>query len=103
MEGFGLARRLSRKQDRLLDRSGDPSAAGAARFPGTEDNFAALVGEEFALLVTFRRSGEWVPTPVWFGMHDGACTSRASPMLAGSSDQGMQSVYLELTTRPDRA
>lgn len=23
------------------------------------------------MLVTFRRSGEPVPTPVWFGLHDG--------------------------------
>jgi uncharacterized protein len=30
-----------------------------------------LTGEEFALLITFRRSGEPVPTPVWFGLQDG--------------------------------
>ena len=71
MEGFGIAHRISRKQDRLLDRLRDPSAARAAGLPGTADTFAALIGEEFALLVTFRRSGEPVPTPVWFGLHDG--------------------------------
>lgn len=71
MDGFGLAHRISRQQDRLLDRLRDRSAADAAGFPGTADTFAALIGEEFALLVTFRRSGEPVPTPVWFGMdHD---------------------------------
>jgi len=69
--GFGFAHRISRKQDRLLDRLRDRSAADAARFPGTADTFDALIGEEFALLVTFRRSGEPVPTPVWFGLHDG--------------------------------
>lgn len=35
------------------------------------DTFAPLIGEEYGLLVTFRRSGEPVPTPVWFGLHDG--------------------------------
>jgi uncharacterized protein len=71
VERLGLAHRLSRKQDRLLDRLRDRSAAGAAGQPATADTFAALIGEEFALLVTFRRSGEPVPTPVWFGLHDG--------------------------------
>ena len=55
MGGFGLAHRISRKQDRLLDRLRDPSAAGAAGLPGTADTFGALIGEEYALLVTFRR------------------------------------------------
>ena len=64
---FGLAHRISRKQDRLRDRRTD----AAAGLPGTVDSFAALIGAEFALLVTFRRSGEPVPTPVWIGLHDG--------------------------------
>ena len=71
MEPLGLAHRISRKQDRLLDRIRDPSAAGAASFPGTADTFDALISEEYALLVTFRRSGEPVPTPMWFGLRDG--------------------------------
>jgi uncharacterized protein len=71
VEPYGLAHRISRKQDRLLDRFRDRSAADAAGLPATADTFAALTGEEFALLVTFRRSGEPVPTPVWFGLHDG--------------------------------
>lgn len=71
VQRFGIAHRISRMQDRLLDRIRDPSAASAAGVPGTTDTFAALIDEEYALLVTFRRSGEPVPTPVWFGMHDG--------------------------------
>ena len=59
------------KQDRLLDRLRDRGTDAAAGLPGTADSFEALIGEEFALLVTFRRSGAPVPTPVWFGMHDG--------------------------------
>ena len=71
MNGFGLAHRISRTQDRLIDRLRDRSAADAASAPGTAETFAALTGERFALLVTFRRSGAPVPTPVWFGLHDG--------------------------------
>ncbi|MGP0052729.1 MAG: PPOX class F420-dependent oxidoreductase [Solirubrobacteraceae bacterium] len=71
MDGFGLAHRISPKQDRLLDRLRDPRAADGAGRPGTVDTFAALIGKEFALLVTFKRSGEPMPTPVWFGTHDG--------------------------------
>jgi uncharacterized protein len=71
VEELSLAHRISRGQDRLLDRLRHQSAAAAARFPATADTFAALIDEEFALLVTFRRSGEPVPTPVWFGLQDG--------------------------------
>jgi PPOX class probable F420-dependent enzyme len=71
VDRFGLAHRISRKQDRLLDRLRDRRAADAARPPGTADTFRALVGSEFALLVTFRRSGEPMPTPVWFGLDEG--------------------------------
>jgi uncharacterized protein len=55
----------------MLDRLRDRRTDAAAGVPGTADSFEALLGEEFALLVTFRRSGEPVPTQVWFGMHDG--------------------------------
>jgi uncharacterized protein len=33
--------------------------------------FESLSGHKYALLHTFRRSGEAVPTPVWFGLADG--------------------------------
>jgi PPOX class probable F420-dependent enzyme len=71
MESFGLAHRLSRRQDRLLDRLRDHRAAEAADLPGTADTFETLIDEQYALVVTFRRLGEPVPTPVWFGLHRG--------------------------------
>jgi uncharacterized protein len=40
----------------------------AAGEPGTEQGFEALRGHKYALLTTFRRSGDPVPTPVWFGV-----------------------------------
>jgi uncharacterized protein len=33
--------------------------------------FEHLRGHKYCLLVTYRRSGEPVPTPVWFGLRDG--------------------------------
>lgn len=33
--------------------------------------FAALAGEQFIVLTTYRRSGEAVPTTVWFAERDG--------------------------------
>ena len=58
MDGFSLAHQISRKQGRLLDCLRDRRTDSAAALPGTADSFEALIGEEFALLVTFRRSGE---------------------------------------------
>ena len=85
VEPLGLAHRISRKQDRLLDRIRDPSAAGAASFPGTADTFDALISEEYALLVTFRRWASRCPPRCGSACGTAACMSRASPMPARSS------------------
>jgi PPOX class probable F420-dependent enzyme len=71
MDRFDVAHRISRKQDRLLDSLRDRRAFEAAGPPGTADTFEALIGETYALVVTFRRSGQPVPTPMWFGLHTG--------------------------------
>jgi PPOX class probable F420-dependent enzyme len=71
MDRFSLAHRISRRQDRLLDRIRDRRTAEAADLPGTADTFDALIDQEYALVVTFRVSGQPVPTPMWFGLHDG--------------------------------
>ncbi len=55
----------------IYDRVRHPDAASAARAGAETEGFDALRGHKYALLVTYRRSGEPVPTPVWFGM-DGA-------------------------------
>jgi PPOX class probable F420-dependent enzyme len=36
-----------------------------------EHGFSSLRGHRYCLLSTFRKSGEAVPTPVWFGLADG--------------------------------
>jgi PPOX class probable F420-dependent enzyme len=66
-----LAHRVTRAQDRLLDRLRDPRADEAARRSGTAETFDALQSAEYALIVTFRRSGDPVATPMWFGLHVG--------------------------------
>ena len=58
MDASAFAAVISRKQGRPLDRLRDRRTDGAAGLPGTVDSLAALIGDEFALLVTFRRSGE---------------------------------------------
>ncbi len=55
----------------VYDRVRNPAAGAAARDGAEASGFGALRGHKYALLVTYRRSGEPMPTPVWFGM-DGA-------------------------------
>lgn len=50
--------------DRVRDRRASEVTAGA---PGT---FEALEGRKYALIVTFKRNGDAVPTPSWFGLGD---------------------------------
>ncbi len=52
----------------VYDRVRNPEAAKAARAGASASGFGALRGHKYALLVTYRRSGEPVPTPVWFGL-----------------------------------
>ena len=58
-----------RKQDRLLNRLRDPRAGRASGRLGRAATFDALQGAEYALLVTFRRSADPVPTAMWFGLY----------------------------------
>jgi uncharacterized protein len=61
-------KRLIAWQNRLFERL-RPRAAFEVR-PQTT-GFEHLRGRKHALLVTYRRSGEPVPTAVWFGLADG--------------------------------
>jgi uncharacterized protein len=53
------------------DRSRHRSAFDAAAEPGTATDFAAFEGKKYAVLVTFRKDGTPVPTPVWFALDGG--------------------------------
>jgi PPOX class probable F420-dependent enzyme len=56
--------------DRFYDRMRHRDAFTAARAEPTMDGFDALRGQKYCLLISFRRSGEPVPTPVWFGLDE---------------------------------
>jgi PPOX class probable F420-dependent enzyme len=62
--------RLTRIQNRLLDRARSGKASQVAAGPGTARDLSALSGHQNCLLVTFKRDGSPVPTPVWFGIAD---------------------------------
>jgi uncharacterized protein len=54
--------------NRFYDRIRSPKAAEAARRSGQTGDFDSLRGAKYTLLVTFKRSGDPVPTPVWAGL-----------------------------------
>jgi uncharacterized protein len=55
-------------QDRLTGRALHPRAREIADAPAATGGFESLQGRKYCLLVTFRRDGRPVPTPVWFGL-----------------------------------
>jgi len=60
----------------------DPSAHSLAGEEQTVRGFEHLQGHKYCLLVTYRRSGEAVPTPVWFGLHDRKLYARSERDVA---------------------
>ena len=62
---------LAELQNRLYDRMRHREAFRAAADRGGRPDFSALEGHKYALLTTFRASGDPVPTPVWFGLANG--------------------------------
>jgi PPOX class probable F420-dependent enzyme len=70
-----VAERVSDGWNGFLGRIRHPKAA---EIIGAETTgFGHLEGHKHCLLVTFRRSGEAVPTPVWFGLADGRIYARS--------------------------
>jgi uncharacterized protein len=61
---------MSALWNRFLDRIRSPHAARAASETGRIGGFDDLRGSKHTLLVTFKRSGEPVPTPVWAGIDE---------------------------------
>jgi len=68
--------RLAAVSNRFYLRIRHPDAWRRATADG-EGSFEALRGHKYCLLVTFRRSGEPVPTPVWFGLAEGRLYARS--------------------------
>jgi hypothetical protein len=69
-------------QNRFYDRLRSRAAHGAAE-QSTTGSFDHLKGRKYALILTFKRDGEAVPTPVWFGLDDqGRLYFRTGPEVA---------------------
>jgi uncharacterized protein len=62
--------RLADVSYRVYDRARHESAFEAASERGTALDFSGFEGKKYAVLVTFRRDGTPVPTPLWFALLD---------------------------------
>ena len=56
--------------NRFYDSIRAPDAREAAAGEATETGFAHLAGHTYCLFVSYKRDGDAVPTPVWFGIDD---------------------------------
>ena len=68
--------------NRFYDWIRHPSARSLASEESTASGFERLGGHKYCLLVTYKRSGEAVPTPVWFGLGDGKLYVRSEADVA---------------------
>ena len=59
-----------------------PAAHSLASQERTVRGFEHLRGYKYCLLVTYKRRGEAVPTPVWFGLADGKVYVRSEANVA---------------------
>lgn len=63
--------RFARVTDRIFDRLRDRRAFTLTDEAATDGDFEELRGRPYAVLVTFRRNGEAMPSPVWFAVERG--------------------------------
>jgi PPOX class probable F420-dependent enzyme len=64
------AERIAHVSNRFLDSIRSSRADDAGEEPQA-GNLDALEGHKYCLLTTYKRSGDGVPTPLWFGLADG--------------------------------
>jgi PPOX class probable F420-dependent enzyme len=78
-----LKHRLADVSYRVYDRARHRSAFTSAAAPGTAADFSGFDEHKYALLVTFRKDGTPVPTPVWFALlDDGRLVTRTEERTA---------------------
>jgi hypothetical protein len=65
-----LGERIGRSLNRVYDRMRDPAAFRVRAEDAVDGDFEALRGHKYAVVVTFRRSGEPVPSPVWLALDE---------------------------------
>jgi PPOX class probable F420-dependent enzyme len=77
-----LAERLSDASYRVYGAIRHRGSWELADGPAQARGFDHLRGRKYALLITYRRNGEGVPTPVWFGLRDGKAYMHTEPRTA---------------------
>ena len=65
---MSVSERIARFGDRLFDRMRDKRAFTLTEADAVDGDLEPLRGQAYALLVTFRRDGTPVPSPVWLGV-----------------------------------
>ncbi len=75
---MGVIERLAKASDRFYDRmrSGDAASVATAEPTGSVDD---LEGREYCVLVSYRKNGQPIPSPLWFGVADGKVYFQTSP------------------------
>jgi PPOX class probable F420-dependent enzyme len=73
---------MSSVLSRLYDTARHRSAQSVADDQRIVHGFEQLRGHKYCVLVTYKRSGEPVPTPVWFGLADGKLYVRSEAAAA---------------------
>jgi len=75
---MGLMDRMAKASDKFYDRmrSGHADSVADAVPTGSIDD---LKGHKYCVLVSYRKSGEPMPSPVWFGVADGKLYFLTSP------------------------
>ena len=79
---MSVAERISDASYRFYRAIRHPRASELAEGAPGAQGFDHLEGHRYGLLVTYRRSGEGVPTPVWFGLRDGKVYVHTEPRTA---------------------
>jgi PPOX class probable F420-dependent enzyme len=67
---MSASERLARFSDRMFDRLRDKRAFTLTDDNAIDGDFESLRGHRYAVVVTFRRDGDAVPSPVWFGVDE---------------------------------
>lgn len=67
---MSIAERMARLSNKFYDRMRHRAAFDVHEDDAVQGDFSSLRGHRYALVVTFKRSGEAVPSPVWFGLDD---------------------------------
>ena len=67
---MSLGQRISEATNRLYDKLRAPAAFEVTADDAIDGDLASLRGHKFGLVVTFRRDGTAVPSPVWMAVDD---------------------------------